>query len=126
MTPSPSANAFVVFRTDWAAWLLLLILASIAMSVPVAANVPLWLTLGESLMLGLFFCVVLYRFGLLCTVTVGVVHDILLDAPLTLDPSRWYFWRGLVPLAIVLAIAIWGFKNVLGKQSVLPDDALEG
>jgi hypothetical protein len=28
-------------------------------------------------------------------------------------------------VALVLAIAIWGFVNVLGKQSLLPADVLD-
>jgi hypothetical protein len=46
--------------------------------------------------------------------------------PWTLDPSRWYFWQGMFALAMVAALAFWGFKNVLGKQPAFPAGALDG
>jgi len=49
----------------------------------------------------------------------------LTNAPLTLDPSRWYFWQGAFVVALVLGLALWGFRNVLGKQTLLPAGALE-
>ena len=57
---------------------------------------------------------------------ITIVEQALLErSPLTLDPSRWYFWRGAPVVAIVLALAILGFMNVLGKQSLLPVDAMD-
>jgi hypothetical protein len=47
------------------------------------------------------------------------------NAPLTLDASRWYFWQGAFAVALVLGLALWGFRNVLGKQTLLPAGALE-
>lgn len=40
-------------------------------------------------------------------------------------PSRWYAWRGGFVIALVLALAFWGFKNALGRQSMFPDGALD-
>ena len=50
---------------------------------------------------------------------------ILNTAPLTRDPSRWYFWRGWSVVLIVLALAFWGFMNVLGRQPAFPAGALD-
>lgn len=68
---------------------------------------------------------VLRRFGLLALVITLVVQANLQPAPVTLDPSRWYCWRGAPVVAIVLALAVLGFMNVLGKQSLLPVDAMD-
>jgi len=68
---------------------------------------------------------VLHRFGLLALTIAYGVASVLIDAPLTLDASRWYFWQGAFAVALVLALALWGFRNVLGKQTLLPAGALE-
>jgi serine/threonine-protein kinase len=66
------------------------------------------------------------RFGLLASVVTWAVHGILVSAPVTLDATRWYFWRGGWAVALVLALAAWGFVSVLGRQSLLPDEVLDG
>jgi serine/threonine-protein kinase len=66
------------------------------------------------------------RVGLLALVVAGSVNGILMNAPVTLDASRWYFWRGGWAVALVLAFAVWGFVCVLGRQSLLPDEVLDG
>jgi hypothetical protein len=47
-------------------------------------------------------------------------------SPDTLQAKRWYFWQGIVAVAIVAALVFWGFRNVLGKQSSFPTGALDG
>jgi hypothetical protein len=42
-----------------------------------------------------------------------------------LDASRWYFWQGAFVVALVLGLALRGFRNVLGKQTLLPAGAVE-
>ncbi len=79
----------------------------------------------EAALLGLGLAALLYRFGLLALVIGLSVSFALNDAPLTLDASRWYFWQGAFVVALVLGLAIWGFRNVLGKQTLLPAGALE-
>ena len=79
----------------------------------------LWFPLA--LMLG-----TLHRFGLLGLIVMTAVQTALTSAPLTLAPSRWYFWRGAPAVIFVLALTVLGFLNVLGKQSLLPEDAIEG
>ena len=74
----------------------------------------------------LWSVLVVHRFGLLSLIVMNAVAAALLSAPLTLDPSRWYFWRGAPAVIFVLALAVLGFLNVLGKQSLLPEDAIEG
>lgn len=38
--------------------------------------------------------------------------------PVALDPSRWYFARGLTPVLIVLALAAYAFRISLGSGPV--------
>jgi hypothetical protein len=64
--------------------------------------------------------------GLLATLVQLSVWGFLSAAPLTLDAGRWYAWRGFFTAAIVVALAVWGFRNVLGKQTAFPTGALDG
>jgi len=53
--------------------------------------------------------------------TVWVALDM---TPLTQDPS-WYAWRTGVVVALIAGLAVWGFLNVLGRQSAFPAGALD-
>ncbi len=68
---------------------------------------------------------VLFRFGLLAVVISQFVIQILLQIPLTLDPSRWYFGHGMLGVAIVLGLAIYGFHTSLGGQKAFGGLSLE-
>ena len=66
-----------------------------------------------------FATVLLYsllRFGLLSSAVSWLVSH-LLFAPLTTDFSRWYAWRGLFAVALVMGCALLGFKLALARQS---------
>ena len=66
-----------------------------------------------------FATVMLYsllRFGLLSSAVSWIVSHVLF-APLTTDLSRWYAWRGLFAVAMVLGCALYGFKLALARQS---------
>jgi hypothetical protein len=69
--------------------------------------------------------VLLSRFGLLAVVIEMFVTQLLMRFPLTLDPSRWYFGHGMLAVAIVLGLAIYGFHTSLGGQKALGGLALE-
>lgn len=79
---------------------------------------------GENLLVELilvlgFATVMLYsllRFGLLSSAASWIVSHILF-APLTTDFSRWYAWRGLCAVGLVMACALYGFKLALARQS---------
>jgi serine/threonine-protein kinase len=68
---------------------------------------------------------VLFRFGLLATVGAIFVPQLLLRLPLTLDPSRWYFGHGMLGVAVVLGLAIYGFHTSLGGQKAFGGLSLE-
>ena len=117
--------ARMALRRDWAAWCALATFSLLSF-IPVQAGGSLWLHLASAAFATTLLLTVLHRFGLLALVIAFVGWFNLERAPLTLDPSRWYFWRGAPAVAIVLALAIWGFMNVLGKQSLVPADAMDG
>ena len=114
----------LLFRRDWAAWLAIVIL-SIPLYLPTIEGLPPAAAIVEAALWGLGIAAMLSRFGLLAQVigiSVSSAHN---NAPLTLDTSRWYVWQGAFVVALVLGLAIWGFRNVLGKQMLLPAGALE-
>jgi len=74
----------------------------------------------------LLFVWLLWRHGALA-LTVALSVNMLLDpGPWTLDLSRWYAWRGAFVVAAIAALAFWGFRNALGRQSAFPASALDG
>jgi serine/threonine protein kinase len=64
--------------------------------------------------------IVLIRFGLLGLITAYTVQNFLQGLPVALDPSRWYFARGLVPVLLVLALALYAFRTSLGSRPLFP------
>jgi Protein kinase domain len=111
-----------LFRRDWAGWLAVVIVMT---PFSFGASLPPAVAVVEAALEGLVLVAVLYRFGLLALTIAISVNFALIDAPLTLDASRWYFWQGAFVVALVLGLALWGFRNVLGKQTLLPAGALE-
>jgi hypothetical protein len=45
--------------------------------------------------------------------------------PWTLDGAKWFAWRPGLTVLIVMALAVWGFRNVLGRQSAFPRGVFE-
>jgi hypothetical protein len=69
---------------------------------------------------------VFWRHGALAFFTTWFVTVVAGYAPWTLDMSRWYAWRQWFVVAAIVALAVWGFRNVLGRQSAFPTGALDG
>ncbi len=67
----------------------------------------------------------LWKYGALALAVAFFVSTVVADGPWTMDVSRWYAWRGALVLAAVAALAVWGFRNVLGRQSAFPAGALD-
>jgi len=61
----------------------------------------------------------LMRGGLLGLVTGFYVGAALMEAPLTLHVGAWYFSRAMPMLAIVIALALYGFKTALAGKPAL-------
>jgi hypothetical protein len=67
----------------------------------------------------------LWKSGAAAFATAVGVAFFLMDVPWTFDFGRWYAWRCWFVVAVVLALAHWGFRNVLGRQAMFPADALD-
>ena len=66
--------------------------------------------------------VILVRYGVLPMVLTIDVSSVVPNSPLTTDLSAWYASAMLATLAIVLAIALWGFRTALGGRAVWKAD----
>ena len=62
--------------------------------------------------------VVAARFGLLAAIVSLTCNNILIDFPIGSDPGHWYFFRGLLPVLLVLGVALYGFRVSLGSRPV--------
>ena len=58
------------------------------------------------------------RFGLFATVIAYTCNNVLVDFPIGVEPARWYFLRGLLPVLLVLGLAFYGFGASLGGRPV--------
>jgi serine/threonine protein kinase len=58
------------------------------------------------------------RFGLLAALTLETLYRALHLFVMTADPSAWYFASGLVTIAVVLAVAIWGYRAAVPRRVV--------
>ena len=67
----------------------------------------------------------LWKSGALTFTIMFAVGVALEGIPWTTHFARWYAWRSWFAVAIVLALAFWGFRNVLGRQSAFPAGALD-
>ena len=68
----------------------------------------------------------LWKHGALALAAAFFVEFLVEQAPWTLDMSRWYAWRGPFVIAVIAALAFWGFRNALGRQPAFPAGALDG
>lgn len=119
--------ARMVFRRNWAAWSVLAVfMLGLSFAEQFLGRSVSWVALLLPWLQVALMLWTLHRFGLLGAIVMRAVSFALIMAPLTLDPSRWYFWRGAPAVVFVLVLAVPGFLNVLGTQSLLPEEAMEG
>ena len=64
--------------------------------------------------------IVFWKNGLLALAVCFVAIALLRDTPWTLDLMRWYAWPTWFAAALIAGLAVWGFRNVLGRQSAFP------
>ena len=57
------------------------------------------------------------RFGILALCFAFLVNILFLEAPFSLDFSRWYAGRGLILAGLVAALAVYAFRISLGGKS---------
>lgn len=68
---------------------------------------------------------VFWKSGLLALVVWLVVVTILRDTPWTLNLAQWYAWPTWFATALIAGLALWGFRNVLGRQAAFPASRLD-
>ena len=113
----------VLLRRDAAAWLGVwgvMMLVSLPSSHP---SLVQWISLAAAAA-----CYVLAaRVGVLAAVAaIGLSNLLIYCTPLTLDFSRWYAWRTGVIAALLLAVAVWGFRAAMGRRRILSAAMFEG
>jgi hypothetical protein len=119
--------ARIVTRRAWAAW----VLFAVVMAGMMFGFYRQWapgvigsaVLLAEVAVCSVLFTWLLWRHGALGLTVAFFMSS---GACWTLDMSRWYAWQGPIAGAIIMALAVWGFWNVLGRQSAFPSGALDG
>jgi serine/threonine-protein kinase len=90
------------------------------------ATISPLLLLAVATVFSLLWVWVFWKHGALAFAVAFVTQGLVPNALWTLDLSRWYAWRQWVVVAAIVALMVWGFRNVLGKQSAFPGEALDG
>jgi hypothetical protein len=103
-----------VIKNHWGAAILLGLLLTLTY---LGSENPVAETIGAVIMATLTV-IALLRFGLLAVAVAYTTLALFLGFPVALDPSRWYFARGLVPVLLFAAMALYGFRTSLGRQPV--------
>lgn len=70
------------------------------------------------------FVWVMIRYGVLPSALTLVVAAETNNWPLTSDLSAWYADKGLIVVALLVALAAWAFRNALAGRKVLQGDLL--
>jgi hypothetical protein len=110
-----------VLRRDWLAAIAVVILFSLSNfgnEYPVASfifSAVIWLSI----------LLVLKRFGLLVLVVGLVVQNMLILFPVTTHLSRWYATSALAGLAVIAALAFYGFHTARAGQRIFSGAVLE-
>ncbi len=87
---------------------------------------PFVLDVAQAVIIGVAAVWFIKRFGLLALVTGLAINWAIRATPWTADPSAWFAWRSGLTAALVLGVALWGFLNVLGRQSLVADAGFDG
>jgi hypothetical protein len=113
----------VLFRRDLAAWFGIGVVL-VLISLPSVRISPLqWTDLAA----GSAILVLAMRTGLLAAVAAWFSYSlVLVTGPKTLDFGRWYAWRTPVVAAVLVCLALWGFRAVMGRRKILSVEMLEG
>jgi serine/threonine-protein kinase len=106
----------VIFRRSWLAYLMVLVIGSLPALVSGEDRLNLIL---PPLILALVL-VLLSRFGLFAFL-VAIVYSSWGHVAVTIDPSSWFFAGSVAMMALLAAIAIYGFVVSLGGQRVFKD-----
>jgi serine/threonine-protein kinase len=112
----------VLLRREWAAVAVWIVILSLQLLLASEAR----LVVGVLALLEMLtFYGVIRRFGLVAMMVAGFVLQVSLDFPVTFDSSAWYAGYGYVALAIVAAIAVYGFRTSLAGRPVFAGGNLD-
>ena len=107
----------LMLRRDRAAF----VATAVVVAISSASGVrPLTLDLAQAALIGIACVVFLRRFGLLALALGLAVNYVVRATPWTLDLTKWFAWRPMLSVVLILGLALWGFRNVLGRQSAFP------
>ena len=113
--------AIVVLRRRWlAAAVATVLLVALSLS---GENYAVELPAG--LLIAAITIAVVARFGVLALCFAYFANLVLMQAPLTLDFSRWHAGRGLFLAGVVVALAVWAFRVALGGKPAIAAARLE-
>ena len=102
-----------LLRREWAAAITVTLLlgAQVVLGIGAEAPNPLgwFLYVGYGLLSPASSVFVLLREGFLCAVVMALVQNLLISAPLTLAAGDWYAGTSLFYLAVMAALALFGF-----------------
>jgi hypothetical protein len=106
----------------WAA----VVLALLVLAIPdmLVVDVPLWMSLPVDLLLNGILVFVLVRYGLLAGVMTVYAVNRLLQLPLTSDLASWTATPTLWMMAVMVALAVYGFRTALAGRPALKADLL--
>jgi predicted Ser/Thr protein kinase len=109
----------ILVRREWAAVTVAIALFSFTSSRSLGDN-PEWaISLAAiALIVGIIVLAVKYL-GLLATVILFLVENIITNAAFTLDTSKWYFADSLLVLLIPITMAVYGFYASRGGEPLL-------
>jgi hypothetical protein len=84
------------------------------------------LQVAQAIIVGVLGVAFLRRYGLLAFAVTITAWRAVGITPWTFDLTKWIAARQGLTIVFLMGLALWGFKNVLGKQSALPAGALDG
>ena len=84
------------------------------------------LAVGWAVLAAVSYMAVLVHFGALVAWAASFVLNLLTTLPIHLDPGAWYVGASVLTLAVVGAVAAYGFVVGLGGRSPLGADGAEG
>jgi hypothetical protein len=111
----------IVLRHDWAAIGLFVVFSG---GLRILGASFSWATIPAIVVGGGVRTFVLVRIGLVAAFVDGFVWTLLMSSPMTLQTSAWYASAGYASLAVVGAIAVYGFRTALGGRPVLDGSAI--
>jgi serine/threonine-protein kinase len=106
-----------VIRRKWAAASIFVLMSTLALT-PYASG-P-WLAIARSVVFFAMIAFALTKFGVLAAGAAIFAQLTFLDFPLTTNWSAWYAQTGFIAIAIIIALALYGFVTALAGRPLWP------